>query len=43
MLGMDPLRIFNSDESNFLLARKKGKVLGTVNYSRPPKRMIRKI
>eukprot|EP00731_Ephydatia_muelleri_P011296 Em0006g190a len=28
----DPLRIFNFDESNFLLARKKGKVLGPVNY-----------
>eukprot|EP00731_Ephydatia_muelleri_P032532 Em0024g76a len=30
----DPLRIFNFDESNFLLARKKGKVLGPVNYKR---------
>ena len=28
----DPERIFNFDESNFLLARKKGNVLGPVNY-----------
>ena len=27
----DPERIFNFDESNFLLARKKGNVLGPVN------------
>lgn len=28
----DPKRIFNFDESHFLLARKKGKVIGPVNY-----------
>ena len=28
----DPERIFNFDESNFLLARKKGNLLGPVNY-----------
>ena len=27
-----PEQIFNFDESNFLLARKKGNVLGPVNY-----------